>query len=326
MFKRILVPIDGSTLSDRILEQVKRLLKREDAEVMFLRVLSGNIPGERDRIFLDETETPRAHLQRLMRSLSEQGARVRSMFAMGDPAGQILDVADRYEPSLIAMTTHGRSGLQRWLRGSVAERILRLSRFPLLLAHPDSLKRNATAETLFERILVPLDDVKESFAVLPLVREMGELNHSQVTLLHVHGLAPPSLLGIEKEQTSIRRSLRPQQLLLESAGLNVELEIRYGLIAAEVINAIEQHKPDLVAMASHGRSGPSRWAFGSVAEKIIRHCAYPLLIKQSAKVESVSKSIEEMLKDRCDLETFLKHSRDPFTTTKEQEELPSWTP
>jgi hypothetical protein len=97
-------------------------------------------------------------------------------------------------------------------------------------------------------------------------------------------------------------------------------------VAAEVLNAIEQHQPDLVAMATHGRTGPSRWAFGSVAEKVIRHCSYPLLIKRTAQVISESSVVEEMLRDGCDLETFLRHSQDPFTSTREQEELPSWTP
>ncbi|MDP7255207.1 MAG: universal stress protein, partial [Planctomycetota bacterium] len=312
-------------LSDRVIDHVKRLLKHEDAEVMFLRVLTGGVPGEQDRLFMDETETPRAHLQRLMRSLSEQGVRVRSLFSAGDPASQILTVSERYKPSLIAMTTHGRSGLQRWLRGSVAERVLRQTRFPLLLAHPGPSGRNGTENSLFRRILVPIDEVQESLAVLPLVRKFAKLNDSQVRLLHVHGLAPHSALGIEKEQKNLRRSFRPQQLLLENVGLNVELEIRHGVAAAEIINAIEEHQPDLVAMATHGRSGPSRWAFGSVAEKVIRHCEFPLLIQRTAKVARDPATVGEMQKERCDLETFLKHTQDPFTATEEEEELPSWT-
>ncbi|HZU96409.1 MAG TPA: universal stress protein, partial [Planctomycetota bacterium] len=165
LLARILVPLDGSELADRILEQVRRLLLRRDGAVTLLRVLSP-LALEREKRPGEPMELARVQLERLAQALRAQGAQVTCEVAVGEPADRIHAFELEHRPSLIAMATHGRTGLARWTRGSVAERLLRVSRAPLLLANPFCAEKE---ELRFRRILVPLDGSERSAGILPLV-------------------------------------------------------------------------------------------------------------------------------------------------------------
>jgi nucleotide-binding universal stress UspA family protein len=282
LLAKILVPLDGSELGDRILTQVKRLLVRHDGEVMLVRVISPetlkseNVPGQ-------ELDVARGHLERLASSLRAQGAKVQHEVLVGKPADRVHTFALEYRPSLIAMSTHGRTGLSRWIRGSVAERILRVSPYPLLLSNPFGLAERQ--ELRFQRILVPLDGSDTSAEIIPLVNELARLYESEV-VLHmavelpmVEPLVYPLMVSTEDAQ----KLLEPYRARFP--GIRVQIAASLGSPAATIIEVAEREKVDLVAMTTHGRSGASRWAFGSVAEQAIRHCPCPLLVKRTGGFE-----------------------------------------
>ncbi len=280
--KKILVPLDGSTLSDHILEQVDRLLVREDAEVRLLRVLPPvdyeAAPDQR----LSVLEAQR-HLGACREELSARGASVTSVaLANGDPAGKILEYADKYRPSLIAMSTHGRTGLKRWSRGSVAERVLRHSPFPVLLWNPFHPGRGGAKGRRIGTILVPLDGSARSAGILPLVREVARSFGAQVVLLHVTELYPAvgdvPVLQLPPTPAQVARSLARYRKVLK--GVTVRIRSELGTPAASILEAARKEKVDLIAMTTHGRSGVTRWAFGSVAEQVLRHCPYPVLAQR----------------------------------------------
>ena len=135
MLDRILVPLDGSAMSDRVFALVRRILVRQDAEVILLRVLPepGGRKGSWDR--MQEVDRARGHLRGIANRLAAQGADARWDLRSGEPVAEILQFAFHFRPSLIAMGTHGRTGLARLIRGSVAEGVLRESPYPLLLAN-----------------------------------------------------------------------------------------------------------------------------------------------------------------------------------------------
>ncbi|MBI1800618.1 MAG: universal stress protein [Chloroflexi bacterium] len=146
MFKKIMVPLDGSELAEAVLPYVRALAATEGAEVILLRVLvyaihdfAGVDPtfsatiAEANEAVRQGTEK---YLRELTARLSAQGLNVSALTADGLVAEAILDCADKTGADLIAMSTHGRSGLARWLIGSVADRVVRGSKVPVLLIRP----------------------------------------------------------------------------------------------------------------------------------------------------------------------------------------------
>ena len=125
--RRILVPLDGSPLAERVLPHVIELVRHSDARVDLLRTASGH----------DETESVaacEAYLGGIARRLGAEGVgNVRTSVWEGDPVGAILKAARFRKADLIVMTTHGRGGLDRLAFGSVAEGVLRRTRTPVLV-------------------------------------------------------------------------------------------------------------------------------------------------------------------------------------------------
>src|SRR6185295_15462093 len=136
MFERILVPLDGSPRAELILAQVARILKREDSEILLLRVV--DVPPAIGRADLrdlqkKEREEAQSYIHEIVRRFHTKGAKVHGRVADGSPAEVILETARSEGATLIAMATHGRSGLLRWMLGSVAEKVARAADIPLLL-------------------------------------------------------------------------------------------------------------------------------------------------------------------------------------------------
>jgi nucleotide-binding universal stress UspA family protein len=279
MTTRILVPLDGSPLSDRVLAQVRRVLHREDAQVVLLHVITDEAaarlypPGENGLVLA------RKHVEKLRDELVAQGAQAESRVVTGDPAARILEIADEIGADLIAMTTHGRTGLDRFVRGSVAERVLRHTSRPLLLVNPHT---RAEGELELERILVPLDGSELAGEILPLVATLARLYDAEVVLLYAIELAvvlDPMVAALPVlTPADAETLLAPFKKRLP--GIKTRTRIAMGPPAASIVEAIREEKASLVAMTTHGRAGLSRWFFGSVAEQVVRNTSCPLLVKR----------------------------------------------
>jgi nucleotide-binding universal stress UspA family protein len=140
-----------------------------------------------------------------------------------------------------------------------------------LLANPRA------REHVIRRILVPLDGSEMSAAVLPTVHQMARLYGAQVVLLHVIEARPglyPTATSTETPQEA-RASLEPYCAGLQ--GVTVQTLVAKGSPSFAILDAAKDGI-DLVAMTTHGRSGPSRWVFGSVAEHVLHHIEAPLLV------------------------------------------------
>ena len=135
MYRNILVPLDGSSLAQQIIPHVKELARLTGAEISLLRVVlahsfPGTDPSNEQLEVLHEAED---YLGGLEEQLKKEDFKVSVHVRYGHDASEILDHAKREEIDVIAMSTHGRTGLGRWVLGSVAERILRHSPKPILL-------------------------------------------------------------------------------------------------------------------------------------------------------------------------------------------------
>ncbi len=135
MFKKILVPLDGSKLAEKILPQVEELVKFSGAEVHLLRVvMTYDLDPKKDKEHLEKVAgEAREYLDQVAARLKKSGIEISGTVAYGKDAMQICDYALENKFNLIAMSTHGRSGLSRWALGSVADKVLHCSIVPVML-------------------------------------------------------------------------------------------------------------------------------------------------------------------------------------------------
>ncbi len=144
MYKKILVPLDGSPLAEAVLPHAQALAKSEGAEIIIMRVpLTPNIeflarnPALAEKIIEDMEVETKEYLEIETSILKQGGLKVSSVMREGSIPEAILAVADETHADVIAMSTHGRSGVQRWLMGSVADRVVNHAHIPVMLIHPN---------------------------------------------------------------------------------------------------------------------------------------------------------------------------------------------
>ena len=279
MFERIVIPLDGSELAESILVQVSKILRRKDAEILLLRVVTlppstdADLGEPLDRLWSRATE----YLHGVSERLSSEGVRVRCKAVEGFPANEILKTAEVEKATFIAMSTHGRTGLSRWVFGSVTEKVLRASSIPVL-AVPSFLGQGGDAfpagarEIPFKKIVVPIAAEELSLEVIPALAEFGELFGSRVFLVNVSG---------DPETPVPVQVMHQASELLLKGGISSESIVRTGDPATQILETSREQGADLIALTTHGRSGPSRWMMGSVAEKVLRGANLPLLVVRS---------------------------------------------
>ena len=161
MLQHILVGLDGSPLAETILPYVSTLAKGVSADVMLLHVVHLSEDMQRDEPYrllqpmIQQAKTQaQDYLSRVAQRLTDSGIKVRSGVMVGDAAAEIVRYAQQDGMDLIALATHGRSGLQRWVYGSVAEKVLHTTYTPLLLIRPTDGQVAAPPE--LTQIVVPL--------------------------------------------------------------------------------------------------------------------------------------------------------------------------
>jgi nucleotide-binding universal stress UspA family protein len=149
MYKSILVPLDGSALAEAILPEIEMLARCMQARIILLRVCRAHVFPGRDptKAEIEVVRRAEAYLTAIRDRLAAEGLEVEALVRYGAVAEEILTHSSRKDIDLIAMSTHGRSGLGRWALGSVAEKIVRRSDKPVLLLRAEEPLEVGTADT-----------------------------------------------------------------------------------------------------------------------------------------------------------------------------------
>jgi nucleotide-binding universal stress UspA family protein len=258
----VLAPLDGSPES----ELVVPLLEGLRAPVVTLLHAGSGEP---------------AYFDRVEQRLRAAGAReVRRLVQAGDPAKVILDAAPGSGAGLVALSMHGRSGWDLLRLGSVAERVIRSSTLPVLVAPRQPLPDGAG---LLDRVLAPQDgsEIAEQ-ALARLCRILPGAPREVHLLGVVEVYAGPAQLGggdvvsrfYQLQADDLQSKLDALAARLGPARVHIDV----GSPAAKILDQAQALKATLIAMGSHGRSGFTRWTLGSTTEKVLRASPVPVLV------------------------------------------------
>lgn len=299
MFRRMLVPLDGSKTAESALPYARALAERLDADVELLVVvdlggISGSVSADEVAKLNDvqASRKPDEYLTKVAKTFPQ--ARARFRVERGTAASIIIDEAAVDKDTLIIMASHGRSGIHRWLLGSVAEKVLRGTSNPLLLIRA-SEKAPAEGQATLRSIVVPLDGSKLGELALAPALELARSLGTEVVLVRAYefpatayyraddfpsGAAAfiPSYAELVEEMSREAREYLDVKVKEISARepVRVRAEIIEGPAAERIIDLARNAAGSLIAMSTHGRSGLKRWILGSVTEKVARHAESPI--------------------------------------------------
>lgn len=291
MFQKILVPLDGSELAEKALPLAVALAQGLQSEIRLVRMVPYFAVMAADPLLYDEInrlseEEALSYLRDVAQRLPAQ---VKSAVAaeIGSAAEGILEQARKNEADLIVISSHGRSGLNRWVFGSVAERVLGHAEVPTIIVN----SRCQPWDESPKKILVPLDgsDLAEE-AILPaeaLARALNaELHLVRVTPGAHARLETPAMAQVfadieKKEVVEAQQYLKSKGESLHVDGVTAVVELSTDAVADAIMDYAARNKINLIVMSSHGRSGISRWMYGSVAEKVLRSaCCATMVVRK----------------------------------------------
>jgi len=289
MYEKILVPLDGSQTAEVALPYAEELAGRLGSEIVLLHIAE---PGTDQSHHMYESylkemaEVTKRGAEKYMAKPSEKTIKVGATIIGGDPGEEIVRYADKENIGLILMATRGRSGITRWAVGSVAEKVSRAAKQPIALIRAKSGRPDLREKDRIDRILLPLDGSKESEAVLPYVEELSSKLQAEVVLLRIFELdfyvfGLEKLEQVESSRAEARDYLAKIEAQFKQKGINARSEFRELTprpVAEEILKLADEIQADVVAMSTHGRSGVSQWAFGSVADKVLHAGNTPLLL------------------------------------------------
>lgn len=293
MFKKIVVPLDGSLLAEQTLTFLPRFASPIETHLDLVSVVQpwvyalGMTEATPLSVINELHESWQSYLHQQEVQLASLGYSVRAHIPEGDVAEEILALAENEKADLIAMSTHGRSGFSRLALGSVAERVLQNTTVPLLLVR-DSLALQTQAP--LKHLLSPLDGSSHAEKAVPIAIEMAKQTGAELTLLRViQELDEHNRRLLFKDEQEAQQSLQSWTALstryleqvaynLYADGVKVHAEILVGDPDQTICATAETLPADLIVMSTHGRSGMARWMYGSVANKVLRSASCPILL------------------------------------------------
>lgn len=282
MYEDILLPVDGSEESDDVIQHTSAIARQTGATIHVLFVADTT----RDSVTVVENQVVDAleHqgeeiVANARKTVATFGGEYSTDVVQGTPAPTIVEYANRYEHDLIVMATHGREGLSRYLRGSVSEKVVRLSSVPVLTARMQPDEQLAFP---YENILIPTDG---SPGATHAARHGLALAESLDATVHVLSVVDEPSLGLDVRSAMTGDELEEtateavDDIVTDATdrGLDAIAHIERGSPAEVVLESIEPHEIDAIVMGTTGRSGIDRIFLGSVAEHTVRTAPVPVI-------------------------------------------------
>jgi nucleotide-binding universal stress UspA family protein len=300
MYKKILVPLDGSAVAEQVLPYVRTLagglkIPAELMGVVDIAELPFHVSAEKEPYLDTMIEDSVRRSGEYLEGVAQTFPRASVSFAVekGRAEEVIIAKAVADKETLITMATHGRSGINRWLLGSVAEKVLRGSANPLLLVRANA-EAKTEGEVTLKSIVVPLDGSEVAESVLPTVLEMAKKLNMEIVLFRAcnvpysvfggvrdHFAMVDELLGAIKGEARDYLEKKTEELKKQGAN-KVSYVLEQGTSADQIISLGRKTPDNLIAMCTHGWSGVKGWVLGGITETVVRHSGDPVLVIRAA--------------------------------------------
>jgi nucleotide-binding universal stress UspA family protein len=306
----ILVPLDGSELSECVLPHVMAIAPVTRARVTLIHVLERtqqrNGGGPIDPVgWHMQKQEAQAFLDRTVERLQKLDQQVEQVIVEGNPADAVIDFARHNGVDLIILSSHGRTGLSGWNVSSVVQKIMLRAYKSILLVR--AYAASPSAEVQYQRILIATDGSARAEYVLPFAMSLAQFHNANLILGTV--IQKPQIMQrfplseqdselinqlTEKNQKDAERYLDQLSTQLSLKGLSAEANIT----AAEntigaVYDMVEETRADLVMIAAHGQSGERRWPYGSIASSLIAYGSTPIMIMQDLSENEIPQTPAE---------------------------------
>lgn len=287
MYKTILVPLDGSAIAERALPFAQMLARHGGGRLILVRAALAK-PYAVDAERPDSAELIRWAREYLVEVANRVDPEVPTETAVlyGEAADVILSVCRAEQADLLVMSSHGESGISRWVAGTVADRVLRSAEVPVLLVPAGCVERWADERAF--RVLVPLDGSNLAEAALQPATEFARVLNAELLLLQV---TDPFLTAAGDQGTLIARAgeLLNRQPEAEEyldgvaravldEGIAVARQVRSGPVGLAIAAFAREQHADLIAMTPHGSGGASRLVLGRAATTVLQSAEVPVLL------------------------------------------------
>ena len=304
MINHILVPLDGSSLAECVLPHVIAIAPATNARVTLIHVLehaenrNGNPPIDPMGWHMRKQEL-QSYLEQTVERLKTMGVEASYSLLEGKSAENIIDFARANSVDLIALSTHGRTGLSGWNVSSVVQKVLLRSYRSILMARAYASPHSEKVE--YQRLFLGSDGSARAEYMLPIAISLAQHHQSEIIIGTV--IEKPQIIQrmplSEKEAKLINQLTEKNQKIaahyhkqittqLSLKGLNVKSTVA---VADHVLSAlhdmVEEVRADLVMLVAHGESGERRWPYGSIATSFIAHGSTPLMIMQDLSENEV---------------------------------------
>lgn len=299
--RRILCPIDFSDLSRRALDHSVAIANWYESTITLLHVCSsvpvaayapgsGVVPSA--MLTPEDREALLAAMARLAEAEGGTSVPIEFEVAEGSTAAAIVEKANAMPADLLVVGTHGRSGFERLVLGSVTEKILRKAACPVLSVPPGIPDAVPVPSILFKRIVCAIDFSDCSMHALNYALSLAQEADAHLTVIHVIEVPPDVPREVHENVLGWPRTLREyvvqaeedRRARLESAVpgsvrayCDVETVLATGTPYREILRAASEGTSDLIVMGVRGSGGADRFFFGSTAQQVVRHASCPVL-------------------------------------------------
>lgn len=293
--QHILCPVDFSPTSEHALNFATVIARRLKAQVTLLHTYSmpnfvmpeGAMLPDAELSTQLSTEA-QTRLNELLAKYNQRGVHLKGELKLGAPSTEISRVASEDKADLIVMGTHGRTGLEHALLGSVAERVVRSSTVPVLtIREPHAGDKHAQTLTAdVKRIVCPVDFSDASAKATTYAAELARQLGAELHLLHVLPTVAYAMVAesytvkpdlVRELKQEVKQRVEDLRASLASDTLKVEASMVEGVPYKAIHEAAHKLNADLLVMGTHGRTGFAHLLLGSVTERVVRTSTIPVL-------------------------------------------------
>ncbi len=311
LIQRILFATDFSASSERSFDVALRWAEASEAELDIVHVMGRLHEVDLDlaaaNLYIEEQEKhSRSKLDALVSQAKKKLAETRSHLLEGIPTDEITALALSSQADLIITGTHGWTGVDRVMMGSVAERVICKAPCPVLSIRDVEPEKEATthvtqaATSTPRHILLPLDFSDCSLDAYEYADNLQKFFEASVTLVHVIEPLSYSIdftLSHPAEDRKHREEVKSRLDKLTNAftrqGLTAQYVIKHKPVSEAILEALTESRADIIVMGTHGRQGLQRLIMGNVAAAVLRQSPVPVLTVKSPKFKHKAQNVSQ---------------------------------